>query len=237
MARRSRRVHDDDENESYFVSLSDLMAGVLFLFIIMLTYFGLELRKTADTVVASHAKPKPTDAVAKVVAPPTPGPAPVDLRTALLQRLESDLTSRGSPAKVDIGSGSIRIPNAVLFGPGGTQLTPAGSQALTGVAIAMARIFPCVASSTGLSPPPDCPTQPGRLASVSIEGHAGAGPDTVTQSAVQAAGVYRGLIAAQPALQTLRTDPNNVGPPVISVAGYASGAGSDEVEIRVNTTG
>ena len=39
MSRRARRVADD-EDESYFISLSDLMAGVLFLFIIMLTYWA-----------------------------------------------------------------------------------------------------------------------------------------------------------------------------------------------------
>lgn len=240
MSSRRRRIEEED-GESYFVSLSDLMAGVLFLFIIMLTYFALELQKTADAVAgrtpAVHARAKP----APVVAPPQAPPATVDLRTLLLQRLDAQLGVIDSPAKVDVSAGVVRIPNAVLFGPGGAQLSPGGTAALTGLAGAMVQVLPCAAFSPSLSRPDACPASPGRLAAVTVEGHAGAGADSLTQSAVQAAAVYRQLIAAQAGLGALKGDAAGAGPPLISVAGYASGAAgvavtSDAVEIRLFTT-
>ena len=240
MSSRRRRV-DEEDGESYFVSLSDLMAGVLFLFIIMLTYFALELQKTADAVAgrtpAVHVSLKP----APVVAPPQAPPATADLRTLLLQRLDAQLGVIDSPAKVDVAVGVLRIPNAVLFAPGGSQLSPGGAAALIGVAAAMVQVLPCAAFSPSLPKPDGCPASPGRLSAMTIEGHAGVGQDSLTQSAVQAAATYRQLIAAQAGLSALRSDAAGAGPPLISVAGYASGAAggavtSDAVEIRLFTT-
>ena len=239
MSSRRRRV-DDEDSESYFVSLSDLMAGVLFLFIIMLTYFGLELQKTADAVAGRTPAAAAVKTKVKVVAPPQAAPTTEDLRTLLLERLDAQLVVAGSPAKVDVAAGVLRIPNAVLFG-GGAQLTPGGAAALNGVASAMVQVLPCAAYSPGLPKPAGCPASPGRLSAVTIEGHANVGGDSLTQSAVQAAATYRQLIAAQAGLGALRSDPNGGGPPLISVAGYASGAAgvattSDAVEIRLFTT-
>lgn len=235
MSRRARRAADE-EDESYFISLSDLMAGVLFLFIIMLTYFGLELRKSADGIatrrVAAAPKARPV-----VVAPPQPAAPPIDLRTALLERLDVSLQAINSPVKVDVAAGELTVPNTLLF-QGSDALTPAGAQALSGLAGALAQVLPCAAASTGLPPPSDCPTAGGRLTALSIEGHAVGGGDTLTRSAVQAAAVYRQLIAAQPNLQTLRADPAGGGPPVVSVAAFASGASvGDAVEIKMGTSG
>ncbi|MBE7218308.1 MAG: hypothetical protein INR64_07545 [Caulobacteraceae bacterium] len=242
MARRARRGAEE-ESESYFVSLSDLMAGVLFLFIIMLTYFGLELRKTADAVsehktpVAAKAAPKPTP----VAAPPTPAtPPPEDLRTALLQRLQLLLLQAHSPATVDIAAGVVRIPNGVVFG-GSDQVSPQGQATLAGVAGALMQVLPCASTGPGAPQPEYCPSGPGRLAGVNLEGHAGVGADSLTRSAVQAAAAYRGLTAAQPALGNLHSDPHGGGPPLIAVVGYAAGAAtaattSNAVEIRLYTT-
>ena len=235
MSRRARRVADEDD-ESYFISLSDLMAGVLFLFIIMLTYFGLELRKSADGIAGHRAPVATVRTKPVVVAPPQPAAPPVDLRTALLERLDASLQAVNSPVQVDIAAGELRVPNAVVFG-GGDALSPSGVQALSGLAGALIQVLPCAAASTA-PPPSDCPKVGGRLLAVSIEGHASGGGDTLTRSAVQAAAVYRQLIAAQPALQSLRADPAGGGPPVVSVAAFASSAAQgDSVEIKMATSG
>ena len=238
MPRRGRRS-PDEESESYFVSLSDLMAGVLFLFIIMLTYFGLELRKTADAVsqhkIPVAAKPAPP----KVVAPPTPPPTAEDLRTALLERLKLLLEQAHSPAEVDIAAGVVRLPNGVLFVGGSDQVSPTGQAALAGVANALMQVLPC--ASKGAPAPDYCPSSPGRLAAVTLEGHAAVGADSLTRSAVEAAAAYRGLTTARPELSALRGDPSGGGPPLISVSAYAAGAAaaattSNAVEIRLSTT-
>jgi hypothetical protein len=38
-----------EEGENYFISMTDMMVGVLFIFIIMLMVFALEFRTTTDT--------------------------------------------------------------------------------------------------------------------------------------------------------------------------------------------
>ncbi len=243
MSRRARRGADED-SESYFVSLSDLMAGVLFLFIIMLTYFGLELRKTADAV-SQHRTPVAAKAAAaapsKPAAPVQPLAPPQDLRTALLQRLKLLLLQAHNPADVDIAAGVVRLPNAVLFAGGSDQLSPGGQAALTGLAGALMQVLPCAASAPGAPAPDYCPSAPGRLVAVTLEGHAGVGADSLTRSAVQAAATYRGLTAAKPELAGLHSDPHGAGPPLISVSGYAAGAAtaattSNAVELRLYAT-
>lgn len=242
MSRRARRG-GEEESESYFVSLSDLMAGVLFLFIIMLTYFGLELRKTADAV-SQHRIPvaaKPAAAKPVVVAPAQPPALAEDLRTTLLQRLKLLLLQQHSPADVDVAAGVVRLPNAVLFAAGSDQLSPGGQGAVTGLAGALMQVLPCAASGPGVPAPDYCPSAAGRLTAVTLEGHSGVGADSLTRSAVQAAAVYRALTGARPELGGLHGDPHGAGPPLISVAGYAAGAAaaattSNAVEIRLYTS-
>lgn len=61
---RHRRAHELEEGESYYVSMTDLMVGVLFVFIIMLAYFALHFRDTTEELTS--AKDAHTTALMKV---------------------------------------------------------------------------------------------------------------------------------------------------------------------------
>jgi len=55
MRRKRGRAVDVEEGESYYVSMTDMMVGVIFIFIIMLSYFAFEFRSTtAKLTTAKH---------------------------------------------------------------------------------------------------------------------------------------------------------------------------------------
>ena len=73
--RRSRPL---EEGESYYVSMTDMMVGVLFIFIILLSFFALQYRAT--TTALTQAKDAQTAALLQVATAlkPTPVQAEVD---------------------------------------------------------------------------------------------------------------------------------------------------------------
>ncbi len=64
MRRLSRRQAALEEGESYYVSMTDMMVGVLFIFIIMLSFFALQYRSTTATL--TQAKDSQTTALLQI---------------------------------------------------------------------------------------------------------------------------------------------------------------------------
>ncbi len=62
--RRLRHAPALEEGESYYISMTDMMVGVLFIFIIMLSFFALQYRST--TASLTQAKDSQTTALLKV---------------------------------------------------------------------------------------------------------------------------------------------------------------------------
>ncbi len=60
-----RRSHEVEEGESYYVSMTDMMVGVVFIFIIMLSYFALQFKTTTATL--TQAKDAQTAALLQTV--------------------------------------------------------------------------------------------------------------------------------------------------------------------------
>lgn len=54
MRRKRGRGTDVEEGESYYVSMTDMMVGVIFIFIIMLSYFAFEFRSTTAKLTRSR---------------------------------------------------------------------------------------------------------------------------------------------------------------------------------------
>jgi hypothetical protein len=105
MRRRRGRTVDVEEGESYYVSMTDMMVGVIFIFIIMLSYFAFEFRST--TAKLTTAKHPETAALLQAAANLTPKSA--DLRSALL-----GLTHAGHPQQ---GLGARLTGRRVAQGP------------------------------------------------------------------------------------------------------------------------
>lgn len=99
-ARRGRAV-DVEDGESYYVSMTDMMVGVIFIFIIMLSYFALELRAT--TTRLTTARNPETAALLQTAARLTPKTADIEIDYAarVLCLPESVLSEEGAGSSVD----------------------------------------------------------------------------------------------------------------------------------------
>src|ERR1043165_7435499 len=105
MAGRVR--HQDREEESYFVSMTDMMVGLLLIFIIMLMYFALQFQKTTKALVSAD-----------------------ETRTAILRQIKQSLAEQGVQIQIFPESGVLRLPDEILFEKGATDPKPKGKEAL-----------------------------------------------------------------------------------------------------------
>lgn len=212
-----RWLTDGVEDESYFVSMADLMVGMLFVFIIILMAFALNLKKqethlgeTIDDLTAAR-----------------------ETRAAMLNDIKRTLEQQGVTVEIDEDNGILRLPEKLLFQRGEYRIEAAGQNALAHLASVLMRTLPCFATSA--APPQDwrCPaTKGGRLESVLIEGHtddvpmrAAAGARIASNwelSAARAIAVYNSLVGFQPDLALLRNDDTaeRGGQRLIGVSGY-----------------
>ena len=171
-------THEAPEEESYFVSMTDIMVGLLFIFIIMLMTFALQYRGTTATL-------KSADELA------------MEAKRKLLTDVENYLQEHGVKVTVDMQQGVIRLPESVLFEKARADLGEGGRRAVGHVAQALAIALPCYVAAR----PPNC-TGPRTawLDAVFIEGHTDDDPirggrfrDNLELSAVRAVNTYREL--------------------------------------------
>ena len=222
-ARGVRRSRQEEEEESYFVSMADMMVGLLFIFIILLLYFALQFRQTTDTLTGAG-----------------------ETRTELLETLERDLKAKGLKVTVDTRTGVLRLPDDILFSTGQYELSPQGRQAVAIVAGELAHVLPCYADIAA-----DLPCAGRRSAhqvdSIFIEGHtdrvplagAGAVSSNLALSALRATRTYQAMMQARSGLQSLVSADGDQRTPIFGVSGYGEtrpvpdAAGSeDEVNRR-----
>ncbi len=91
MRRKRGRTVDVEEGESYYVSMTDMMVGVIFIFIIMLSYFAFEFRATtAKLTTAKHPE------------------------TAALLQTAANLTSKTADIEIDYKAKVLCVPEATL---------------------------------------------------------------------------------------------------------------------------
>ena len=158
----------EEEEENFFVSLSDLMTGVLFIFVILTTALALhyhlkagELEKAkGDTIgaraeaekakgAAEDAKGKARqvqealDALAKVLRERE------QLRKVELQQLVARLREQNLAVELDGTNGILSLPEKLLFRTGEAKLQPDGEAALAFLA---REILPVALKGCGNSP-------------------------------------------------------------------------------------
>jgi len=147
------KAHQDEE-ESYFVSMTDLMVGVLFLFIIMLMAVALNLKHQQRTYEETNSKLTQAD----------------QSRREMLRDIKKSLDAEGVEVSIDEDTGVLRLPESLLFDRGKFELQAAGQVALGHLSRVLDNILPCYALVTGAATG-DCKTKGGRLEAVFIEGH------------------------------------------------------------------
>jgi chemotaxis protein MotB len=186
-----------EEEPSYLVSVSDLMVGMLFIFIIILMAFALNLRVAEDD--ASQAQTKlvrerdevqvekeslalerdrlaaerdrlalERDALSLVTAQLL---SDHEVRSDLLATVQSQLRDRQVEVSLDPKAGVLRLPEELLFDSAEAVFRPEGRRRLQELAEVLARTLPCYSRAPPMSQV-DCPGEPQPLLeAVLIEGH------------------------------------------------------------------
>ena len=208
-ARVKRRPADGaaENGESYFVSMTDLMTGFLFVFIIMLMFFVLQF----------------SSATTQAVSATTQAVSAKKTRDEILKDIHDLLEKRGVRVSVELETGILRLPEELLFSKNRADITKQGRDRVAHVASAMTIVLPCYA---GKSAPPNCKKSSlgGRLETVLVEGHTDSDPvkggsfgNNWELSVFRAINTYQALTLAAPKLGELQNDDKNT---VLGVSGY-----------------
>jgi outer membrane protein OmpA-like peptidoglycan-associated protein len=212
---KSRRPTSEIENveeSGYMASASDLMIGILFIFIVMV-------------MVLLARKPE---------EPKEPPPDPL---AAVVQAIGSRLQVAGVPVTINQASGVITLPADTLFGLGQPDLASDGLRTLKLASEQLQGILPCYVFSQRRALPTDCPPNPQQveIETILIEGHTDASPlhrgdySNWHLGLDRARAVYKVLNAG--AMQNLRNEREQ---PVFGISSYADERPSDKTDPAKN---
>ncbi len=192
----------EESTEHFFTAFTDLLVGVIFLFILLLMVFALNLQQ------AQNEKPAITTE---------------EVRANILGEIEKRMLARGVPIILDLNNGVVRFPESLLFASGQWELLPEGKNAVEALALVMAEVLPCAAESTLTC---GWQKQPVKLDTVLIEGHTDNRPFNSPQgfsnwelSAFRSIAVYRTMMETTPDLEKAIMNPNRQ--PLVGVSAYA----------------
>ena len=196
------------EVSNYFASMTDLMLGLLFIFIIMLMAFALNLREAEHKMASATRDLTEADLA----------------RREMLHDVEKVLQGR-LPVTVDEENGTLQLGDDVLFPKGSAESYPEAQPKLRMLGDALDRVLPCYALLGEDLPHDRCADKrKGRLEAVYIEGHTDATPIHTPRfpsnwdlSAARASETFNRLVDSFPALGQLRNDRNER---LIGVSGY-----------------
>lgn len=206
--------HSANATHDYFASMTDMMLGLVFIFIVILMVIVGDLRRPQPTEVAS-VQPEP-----KVVSDLTKANlARRDLLRDLAKILDGAL-----PVTLDEENGTLQLGGDILFPTGSADPYAAALPKLRLLADALNKVLPCYAVSPDSAAPACDNGRGGRLDAVYIEGHTDTTPIHTARfqsnwdlSAARASATFAQLIAANPALAGLKNDQAEM---LIGVSGY-----------------
>lgn len=209
-SRGIRRSRSEEEEESYFVSMADMMVGLLFIFIILLLYFALQFRQTTEELTGA-------------------GQTRREILETLKERLDKRLRPYNLTVRIDAETGVLSLPNSILFNTGQFELSPQGRQAVEIVADELAAVLPCYTDVEAGGPP--CSRghkAPNKVDAIFVEGHTDSDPltgsgvlrDNLDLSALRATNTFRQMVDTHPELEKLVNGSGHQPVPILGVAGY-----------------
>src|SRR4051812_8661531 len=160
--RMSRSAAKFSRDEGYYASMADLMAGMLFIFIIVAMVFAIDVRQdrveaVAEAAAKAEARVKAeAEAKAELKSPATPldRPTPVDMyievRARLVEAIRDYLAARGVQVESEPREGLLRLPADRLFAPSGATPLHDGQVAFSHLADALDTYLPCLAKGASL---------------------------------------------------------------------------------------
>lgn len=224
-----------DDGDNYFVSMTDMMIGVLFIFIIMLMVFALEFRKKTDVRedaigVARQVARKLDDLRKEVDGEIASLDEAQKTRRQLLLDIETQLRAQGLNVQVDETNGVLRLTeDAVRFASNQSELVGHARENVAKIAQVLQLVLPKYANCWSDGQQVKCTgTAVSTVETVFIEGHTDVtGPlDPVERdhrnwqlSTERAVNTYREIMSQAPGLRSSR---NLRQEEIISVSGYSS---------------
>src|SRR5690242_6108621 len=134
--------HPIEEEESYFISMTDLMVGLLFIFIIMLMVFALQYREAErKNLEAEQVKQKTTERLVDAD----------QVRDEILESLRKYLLDHGLVVDIVKDQGVLRLGEEILFAKGSSDAT--NDKSIDILAQALATVLPCYTAISSSSPP------------------------------------------------------------------------------------
>lgn len=190
------------EEENYFVSMTDLMVGLVFVFIILLMYFALQFQEVTEELTGANKT-----------------------RSEILDQIREKLKGKVTVI-IDHENGIVRLPDSILFDSGQSILKPEGRENVRYLADVLREILPCY--SQGIEKSPECPESKHLIESAYVEGHTdsdrfsgrGGLQDNWDLSVVRATNTFRSLTEFQPELIALCAPKQTKCEPILSVSGY-----------------
>ncbi|TDH35058.1 hypothetical protein E2A64_15190 [Pseudohoeflea suaedae] len=228
--------HEAEEaEENYFVSMTDMMVGILFIFIIMLMVFALQFQEQTDTSETQIEEVlKRVEEVAnqlKILRDEIDTElASLDQsqreRTELLNDLKDELKEVGLEVQIDPENGVLRLTdNAIRFDSDRSNLNAAAAANVAKLAQVLQRVLPRYVSSCDELEAPECVgvnKSTSTIDTVFIEGHTdltGTDERNWALSTERAVSTYREITTVQPGLRHLK---NRGEKEILSVSGYSS---------------
>jgi flagellar motor protein MotB len=221
-----------EEDENYFVSMTDMMVGILFIFIIMLMVFALNFQKQTDKTEALSQDQieqlQRANELAKQIAELrvqikseiTELNKADQARAEMLEAIRDRLDAVGLKVTIDADTGVLRLTeDAVRFASNSAELNATAARNVEKVAQVLTDVLPrysaCAAGEV-------CEQSSGYvLETVFIEGHTdrqGTDDTNWQLSTERAVNTYRHIVDNYRQLRDLR---NSSGSEVLSVSGYA----------------
>ena len=200
--RQQRKPAPQEEN--YFISMTDMMVGMVFLFIITLMFFAMKFNDVSvqetgvlETLLDANST-----------------------RADLLQRLKVAMVEKGFMVELDLDNGILHLPENIMFDKGGYYLNNQGRRAVVTLGKALADILPCYSGFEPQPRPNLCPASSHKVEAVFVEGHTDSdGEDSSNWdlSIRRSLNTYQFMIEARPELAQVL---NHNGQPFFSVSGY-----------------
>jgi chemotaxis protein MotB len=225
--------HDHGEGENYFVSMTDMMVGMLFIFIILLMSFAFAFRQQTD--ISTTKQKSRTDQANEIewrlerieerirqqieeIRQATL------LRQKLLREIDAQLRRENLIVQVDESNGVLRLTeDTIRFRQNDANLSDGAKQNVAKIARVLARVLPAYVSCAKSSPGMACQNQTNAsVETVFIEGHTdtvGSDDQNWVLSAQRAANTYRELTAVSRELRQIR---NRSSQEILSISGYSS---------------
>ena len=201
-------VHEAEaDEENYFVSMTDMMVGLVFIFIIMLMFFALQFQDITDHMTGADRE-----------------------RAEILKQLQHTLKEKGVEVTIDTQNGILHLPDAILFDRGKADLKAEGQVAIGHLADALNEVLPCYTKfqDSLAVRPKTCSRTTYRIESVYVEGHTdkdvlngeGIIHNNLVLSAIRATNTFEWIIHTRPEVKTRCYFNGRHCVAVLSVSGY-----------------